>query len=104
MKIVAKICGVILFLVFFGFALKNTQEVALRFFLDYELRGPLVLLLLGFFIVGAVMGVLAMTPMLFRHRRDLIKHKNNFDALQKETAAQQQARMRAPRPDGVVTK
>jgi len=49
MKIVFRIVALILFIVFFGFALKNTQEVALRFFFDYEMRGPLVLLLLAFF-------------------------------------------------------
>jgi uncharacterized integral membrane protein len=94
----------LLFIVFFGFALKNTQEVALRFFLDYELRGPLVLLLLGFFIAGAVLGVLAMTPMIFRHRRDIVKHKKSLETLEMERAAALQARNRAPQPDGVATK
>ncbi|WP_293778120.1 lipopolysaccharide assembly protein LapA domain-containing protein, partial [uncultured Oxalicibacterium sp.] len=56
MKIVFRILAAILFIVFFGFALKNTQEVALQFFMGYELRGPLVLLLLGFFACGAALG------------------------------------------------
>ena len=62
MKIIFRIVAAILFVIFFGFALKNTQEVALQFFLGYEIRGPLVLLLLGFFAAGAALGVLAMTP------------------------------------------
>ena len=72
MKLVSRVIAVLLFIIFFGFALKNTQEVALRFFLDYEIRGPLVLMLLGFFAAGATLGVLALTPTVFRHRRDRV--------------------------------
>jgi len=69
MKFLSRIIGIILFILFFGFALKNTQEVALRFFLGYEVHAPLVLMLLAFFAGGAVLGVLAMTPTLLRYRR-----------------------------------
>ncbi|WP_407672427.1 LapA family protein [Noviherbaspirillum pedocola] len=86
MKLLFRLLAAVLFVLFFGFALKNTQEVALRFFLDYELRGPLVLLLLGFFAIGAVLGVLAMTPMVFRYRRELGKHKHAIVVLQKNGA------------------
>jgi putative membrane protein len=99
MKLLFRIIAVILFVVFFGFALKNTQEVALRFFLDYEIRGPLVLLLLGFFAGGAILGVLAMMPTLFRHRRDLSKHKKTIIAMQKENEEQRLARVQPPQPD-----
>lgn len=75
MKILFRIVAALLFVVFFGFALKNTQEVALHFFLDYEIRGPLVLLLLGFFAAGAILGVLAMTPTVLRHRREASRSK-----------------------------
>lgn len=90
MKLLFRIVAAVLFVLFFGFALKNTQEVALRFFLDYELRGPLVLLLLGFFAIGAVLGVLAMTPTVFRHRRELGKQKQAIVVLQKAGAAPEQ--------------
>ena len=69
MKLISTIVGFVLFVLFFGFALKNTKEVDLHFFLNYELRGPLVLMLLGFFGVGAALGVLALAPTVFRHRR-----------------------------------
>jgi lipopolysaccharide assembly protein A len=86
MKFIFRIFAIILFAVFFVFALKNTQEVALRFFLDYEMRGPLVLLLLGFFAGGAVLGVLAMTPTVFKHRREVTKCRKTIAAMQKENA------------------
>jgi uncharacterized integral membrane protein len=82
MKFVSTIAGFILFVLFFGFALKNTQEVNLNFFLGYELRGPLVLMLLAFFIAGAALGILAMSPTVFRHRREASQHKNTVAALQ----------------------
>lgn len=82
MKFVSTIVGLILFVLFFGFALKNTQEVDLHFFLNYELRGPLVLMLLAFFVAGAALGILALTPTVFRQRRQTSQHKNTIQALQ----------------------
>jgi lipopolysaccharide assembly protein A len=104
MKIVFRTVAVLLFVLFFGFALKNTQEVALHFFFNYEIRGPLVLLLLGFFVAGATLGILAMAPTLFRHRRDLNKHKKTISTMEQEHEAQRLARTQPPQPDSVVTK
>ena len=100
MKFVSTIVGIILFVLFFGFALKNTQEVDLHFFLNYELRGPLVLMLLAFFVAGAALGILAVTPTVFRHRRLSSQHHNPIDALQnvaRTTTVQ-------PQPDSVNTR
>ena len=82
MKIISTVVGVVLFVLFFGFALKNTQEVDLHLFLNYELRGPLVLMLMVFFVAGAVLGVLALTPTVFRHRRESSKQKTTIQSLQ----------------------
>jgi uncharacterized integral membrane protein len=103
MKLVFRTVGIILFILFFGFALKNTDEVVLRFFLNYEIKSPLVLLLLAFFAAGAVLGVLAMTPTVFRHRRELSRHKKAAIVQQKASDAQEQARIQPPQPDSVVT-
>src|SRR4051812_22815134 len=99
MKLLSTLVGILLFTLFFGFALKNTQEVDLHFFLNYELRGPLVLMLLAFFIAGAGLGILAVTPTVFRHRRETSKHKSTIEALQSvaRTGTAQ------PQPDGVNT-
>lgn len=102
MKILFRIVAALLFIVFFGFALKNTQEVALLLFLDYEIRGPLVLLLLGFFASGAVLGVLAMTPTVFRYRRELNRLKRSAIAAQQEADAQRAARANPPMPDNIA--
>jgi uncharacterized integral membrane protein len=99
MKFVSTLVGIILFILFFGFALKNTQEVDLHFFLNYELRGPLVLMLLAFFVCGAALGILAVTPTVFRHRRERSQHKSALEALQSvaRTSTSQ------PQPDSVNT-
>ena len=99
MKFLSTLIGCVLFVLFFGFALKNTQEVDLHLFLHYELRGPLVLMLLGFFVAGAFLGVLALTPTVFRHRREANKHKSTIHTLQ---ASAQQAKQ-PPQPDSVNT-
>ena len=96
MKFVSTIVGTILFILFFGFALKNTQEVDLHFFLHYELRGPLVLMLLAFFVAGAALGILAVTPTVFRHRRERTRHEDTISALQNAKGAITQ-----PQPDSV---
>ncbi|MDP3672075.1 MAG: LapA family protein [Telluria sp.] len=99
MKLVSTIVGLLLFILFFGFALKNTQEVDLHFFLNYELRGPLVLMLLAFFVAGAALGILAVTPTVFRHRRETSKQRDTIQALQSvaRTASA------PPQPDSVNT-
>lgn len=99
MKFISTIVGFVLFVLFFGFALKNTQEVDLHFFLNYELRGPLVLLLLGFFVAGASFGVLALTPTVFRHRREASKQKTTIASLQTGT----EKVVAPPQPDSVGT-
>lgn len=102
MKILFRIFAAVLFIVFFGFALKNTQEATLLFFWGGEIRGPLVLLLLGFFVAGAILGVFAMMPTMFRHRRELAKQKKTIAKLEKENQEQALARMQAPPPDSIV--
>ena len=98
MKFVSTLVGILVFVLFFGFALKNTQEVDLHFFLNYELRGPLVLMLLAFFVAGAALGILAVTPTVFRHRRETTRHKTTIEALQ--TVAR--GSPAPPQPDSVT--
>ena len=104
MKLLSRIAAVILFVIFFGFALENTHEVVLRFFLNYEMRGPMVLMLLGFFVVGAVMGVLAMTPTVFRHRRDVTKHQKAMSRMEQEHQALLAARANPRQAEATIVK
>ena len=101
MKYISRLVTILLFILFFGFALKNDQEVTLHYFFGYEQQAPLVIMLLVFFISGAVLGILAMVPMVFRHRRDLSKHKKTLAAIEKEREAEQRASTQAPQPDSI---
>ena len=42
--------------------------------------GPLVLVVLCFFIAGCILGLLAMTPMIFRQRRELARFRKSSQA------------------------
>jgi uncharacterized integral membrane protein len=76
-----------LFLLLLGFAVKNDQPVTLRYFFSYEWQTSLVVVLLCFFTAGVVIGLLAMTGMLFRQRRELsavkreLKLKNKLEEI-----------------------
>ena len=101
MKIISRIIAIILFMVFFGFALKNTDPVTLHLFMGYEFPGPLVLMLLIFFVAGTVLGVFAMLPTLFRHRRDLSKYKKILSAKDQEIEKIQKENRQPPQADSV---
>ena len=81
MKILVRLIAIALFIVFFDFALKNTDEVVLHLFWNAQAKTPLILLLLGFLLVGVVIGVLAMTGTLLRYRRDLARHRSEIEHL-----------------------
>ena len=104
MKLLTRLAAVILFVLFFGFALENTHEAVLHFFLNYEMRGPMVLILLGFFLMGAIMGVLAMMPMVFRHRREASKHQKAVTRMEQEQQALVAARANPRQAEAVVVK
>lgn len=101
MKIISRIMAAILFVAFFGFALKNDQIVTLQYFFGYAQSAPLVILLLVFFLCGAVLGVLAMVPMLFRHRRDISRHKKAIAEIEKERQALQRVNLQGPQADTI---
>ena len=102
MKILFRIIAVLLFVLFFGFALKNTATATLELFYGYQLQMPLVLLLLAFFASGAVLGVLAMTPTVLRYRRELNREKRNVVKVQQQSDALQATRAEPPRPDNII--
>jgi uncharacterized integral membrane protein len=71
MRTLSWIAKLALFLLLLGFALKNTEPVAVRYFLGQEWRAPLSLVLLLFFGAGAALGVAAVFGVAWRLRREL---------------------------------
>jgi len=58
-----------LFFALFAFALNNQQEATVRWFFGHEWHAPMVIVVLIAFAVGCAVGVLAMVPAWWRHRR-----------------------------------
>ena len=50
------VIGIIIFLVFLGFALLNAQPVVLHYYFGQS-KLPLVLILIGFLVVGGIFGL-----------------------------------------------
>lgn len=71
MKYLLWFLRVLLFLVLLGFAIKNTDPVAVRFYLGSEWEAPLVIVLLVAFVIGAAAGVTAILGVVFRKRREI---------------------------------
>jgi lipopolysaccharide assembly protein A len=56
------------FFTLFAFALNNQQETRVNFFFGTFWSAPTVLVVLGAFSLGVVVGVLGMVPRWWRHR------------------------------------
>jgi uncharacterized integral membrane protein len=72
----------IVFLFFITLAVKNLDPVVVRYFLGYEWRAPLIFVLLIFFIVGTVLGIVATLGHIIRQRRELTVLKRELAARQ----------------------
>ncbi len=69
MRLLVWIFRAFVFFTLFAFALNNEQEVAVHWFFGAQWRAPLVIVVLAAFAGGAAIGVLAMVPAWWRHRR-----------------------------------
>jgi uncharacterized integral membrane protein len=59
----------LVFFTLFAFALNNQQDAVVRWFFGVEWRAPMVIVVLAAFTAGCAVGVLAMVPGWWRHRR-----------------------------------
>lgn len=78
--------AVVLFLLLLGFAVKNSDSVALRYFLGLEWHAPLVLVLLIFFTAGAALGIAASLFIMVRQRRQILALKREIRGLNRAPA------------------
>jgi len=74
------IVKVALFLLVLSFAVKNTDMVAVRYYLGYQWDAPLVLVLLVFFCLGVVVGITASLTQMLRQRRALAVLRRELSA------------------------
>ena len=57
------------FFALFAFALNNQHDAALKWFFGREWRAPMMFIVLGAFALGCAVGVFAMVPSWWKHRR-----------------------------------
>ncbi len=90
MKTLTRYLGLVfkllVFLLVLGFALKNSHSVIFYSYLDYVWRAPLIVMLGLAFVLGALTGVLALLPNLFRLRRENARKTQAIEA-DKHTSA-----------------
>jgi uncharacterized integral membrane protein len=62
----------LVFILLFAFAMQNAERITVHFLLDYVWQAPMALVILAFFMLGALMGILAMLGRIIVLRRELI--------------------------------
>jgi len=76
-------CRIFIFLFLLAFALKNTEPVSVRFFLDSFWQAPLMIVVLNSFAVGAALGALSLLGRIFGLRRAVSRLKREVNQTQK---------------------
>jgi uncharacterized integral membrane protein len=73
MRILVWIFRALIFFTLFAFALNNQQSATVRWFFGVEWHAPMVIVVLVVFAAGCALGVLAMVPAWWRHRREALR-------------------------------
>ena len=93
MKVLFLVVKVVLFLLALTFAVKNTDQVSVRYYLGLQWQAPLIFVTLVVFCLGAVAGVFASLAHIVRLRRDLSRTQRELGDARKvvpsESAAAQ---------------
>ena len=84
MRLLIWIFRVALFLILFGFAVKNDELVNVQFFLGEVREFPLVFVMLAFFAAGAILGLSATLPSLLSRRREISRLRKRASRLEDE--------------------
>ena len=69
MRILVWLLRGFLFLALFAFAVNNSDDVVVHWFFGHAWHSPLVIVVLVAFGIGCALGVLAMVPAWWKHRR-----------------------------------
>ena len=69
MRLIVWLFRAFIFFALFAFALNNQQPVNVHWFFGVQWQAPMVIVVLTAFAAGAAIGVIAMVPSWWRHRR-----------------------------------
>jgi lipopolysaccharide assembly protein A len=87
-----------IFFTLFAFALNNQQEAGVHWFFGQEWRAPMVFIVLAAFALGCALGVFAMVPSWWRHRRIARKHAPGIAAPAETTTSPTTSEITLPHP------
>lgn len=73
MRIIVWLFRAFVFFTLFAFALNNQQTASVRWFFGVQWQAPMVIVVLIAFAAGSAIGVLAMVPSWWRHRRQALR-------------------------------
>ena len=73
MRLLVWLLRAFIFFTLFAFALNNQQTATVHWFFGVEWRTPMVIVVLAAFAGGCAVGVLAMVPSWWRHRREALR-------------------------------
>ncbi len=71
MRILVWLFRAFLFFTLFAFALNNQHTATVHWFFGVQWQAPLVIIVLAAFGIGCALGVLAMVPAWWKHRRQV---------------------------------
>ena len=80
MRLIVWLFRAFIFFALFAFALNNQQVATVRWFFGTEWRSPMVIIVLVAFASGCAIGVLAMVPAWWHHRRAATRQASLPDA------------------------
>lgn len=75
LRFIAPVFGLVVFISALGFAVKNSAQVTLHYYLGFAWQAPLVVILFIAFVLGAVVGVAASFGYVYRQRREILSLK-----------------------------
>jgi len=85
MRLIVWALRLLVFVVVLMFALKNTQPVAVNFFAEYVIADvPLIVVMLGVFLLGAGFGLLLTVSGALRRRREIARLRRDLERVQAE--------------------
>lgn len=73
MKYIVWVLRILLFVILFAFAFKNTDPVSVKFYFGGDWQAPLAIVLLIAFVLGAAAGFAAGLGMVWRKRREVVR-------------------------------
>jgi len=67
-----------LFLVLLGFTVKNAETVTVHYYFGYQWQAPLILIILLFFALGLVIGVMSCLGTILKQKREIATGRRKY--------------------------